>query len=336
MFKLPVRVGLFSVASFLIGPCIAHADNLDICDRGRIGEIIAEQVGATCDSVPSEKLKDIWSLLILGDDQLTHLPRGAFKDLPSLKSVEMWNSRIERLEPDTFEGTSGFLRFTLKGSALTEIMPGAFRGLPDAWSINITGTKLKKIDAGTFEGLSPDPLAIDLQDNEIETIDPQAFRDVYLIHRINLSGNQIRKISSKTFFNLPNLMTLQISGNGISEIEDEAFSDLPKLLQLNLDDNKISRLSKDMFRGLTTLDTLKLSRNAITTIPRHAFEGTPRLAGLYLSKNQIRTIEIFAFMGASVKTLSLCENYDLKNEEVRSPFSGLSPDAQVLWYSCWD
>lgn len=337
MSRYSMRVVLFFIAYHLFGLNIAHAENLNICDRGRIGEIIAREIGATCNSVPREKLKDIWSLLILSDDQLTSLPRGAFRDLPSLKSVEIRNSLIQRLEPDTFEGTSDLLRFTLKQSPLIEIMPGAFRGLSHAWSINIYETKLKQIQAGTFAGVSPDLLTINLNNNEIEAIDPDAFRDVSQVNSILLSGNKIKKISSKTFFNLSKLTTLQIHENAIAEIEDDAFCVLPQLRELKLNDNKIVRLSKNLFRDLQSLESLWLSRNAITSIPRNAFQGTPRLSSLSLSGNQIRTIETFAFMGASIKWISLCGNVDLKNEDLQSPFSGLSKDVQIDWYDCrWD
>lgn len=336
MTKYSVKIILLLMVCHLTGLSAAHAEDLNICDRGRIGEIIARQVRATCDRVPTEKLKDIWEILILGDEKLTWLPRGAFKDLPSLKTVELWNTQIKRLEPDTFEGTVNLWRFTMKGAPLTEIRPGAFRGLDNVWSINIDGTKLKNIRAGTFEGVAPDLLAIDLRNNEIESIDADAFRDVFLVHSIYLMKNRIKKISSKTFFNLPNLMTIQLSENEISELETDAFNDLPELRELKLDENKISVISSEMFKRLPKLDTLKLSRNTITTIPKYTFEGARQLNALYLSKNQIRKIEPFAFSGAAIKTLTLCGNHDINTEDLQYPFSGLFKDTRIHWYSCWD
>jgi Leucine-rich repeat (LRR) protein len=67
-----------------------------------------------------------------------------------------------------------------------------------------------------------------LNNNQIQTIDPQAFQNLPNLQEIHLSGNPIQNIDPQTFQNLPNLRRIWIFNTRIQNI-DQLRASLPSV-----------------------------------------------------------------------------------------------------------
>ncbi|XP_067863659.1 prolargin isoform X2 [Heptranchias perlo] len=151
-----------------------------------------------------------------------------------------------------------------------------------------------------------------LQNNFIEALPEEAFRNATEIKWINLDNNRIsnRKLDKDVFNilnkllflymdrnrldgvppNLPSsLEQLRLSRNQISKIPSGSFSKMENLTLLDLHHNKLpdSVFNKNTFKGLKSLMQLNLAHNSLKkmppTVPQHLFQ-------LFLDKNQIKEI----------------------------------------------
>lgn len=81
---------------------------------------------------------------------------------------------------------------------------------------------------------------------------PNIYRETLLIHfpnllilqEINLSNNQIQSIDPQTFRNLPELQNLWLDINQIQTIDPHTFQNLPNLESLWLDINQIQNIDQ--------------------------------------------------------------------------------------------
>uniref|UniRef100_UPI00398F87C0 prolargin n=1 Tax=Pristiophorus japonicus TaxID=55135 RepID=UPI00398F87C0 len=151
-----------------------------------------------------------------------------------------------------------------------------------------------------------------LQNNFIEALPEQAFRNATELKWVNLDNNRISNrnldkevfsILNKLLFlymdrnkldgvppNLPSsLEQLRLSRNQISKIPSGSFSKMENLTLLDLHHNKLvdSVFNRNTFKGLKNLMQLNLAYNSLNkmppTVPQHIFQ-------LFLDKNQIKAI----------------------------------------------
>ncbi|VDI47164.1 slit 1 [Mytilus galloprovincialis] len=142
---------------------------------------------------------------------------------------------------------------------------------------------------------------INIQNNLIEQIPNDTFRDCHQLISLYLHNNRITDISRDTFSNLTQLHTLcfsrlfyhlrRLHNNEISTIKQLAFVNLPSLRNLYLYDNKIQSIESYTFVNMTNLYELRLHNNEISTIKQLAFVNLPSLQYLDLSGNNISLIE---------------------------------------------
>ena len=143
---------------------------------------------------------------------------------------------------------------------------------------------------------------------------------------IKLNEKDIKNIQPDTFKGLKNLQKLNLNYNQIETIESGAFNGLTKLEELYLEYNQITTIKPDIFNGLNILKKLVLKNNQITTInpvetinnnTRGLFSELKILMFLDLSGNKINTIKENTFDGINNLTnLQLIlgkSNYDRNN-----------------------
>ncbi|XP_072175156.1 uncharacterized protein [Diadema setosum] len=138
---------------------------------------------------------------------------------------------------------------------------------------------------------------LDLSMNEITTITPGAFAGLHNLTNLILKSNRITSLSASTFSGAPKLDTLDLSKNNISTITTGAFNGLRQLRTLHLNDNHMAMLRPGMLQGLTSLALLSLHANILRTIDAAAFTGLTQLRSLQLNNNEIATMaNIFSSM----------------------------------------
>ena len=111
---------------------------------------------------------------------------------------------------------------------------------------------------------------LDLSNNKITQIGPQAFAGCLALSTLNLKDNQITQIGPKTFAGCPALSTLNLKDNQITQIGSQAFG-CPTLRYLYLDRNRITQIGPQAFAGCKDLKALTLENNPIVQIASQAF-----------------------------------------------------------------
>ncbi|XP_077190718.1 prolargin [Paroedura picta] len=149
-----------------------------------------------------------------------------------------------------------------------------------------------------------------LQNNFIDELPEESFKNATELKWINLDNNRIKKVDKRVLDKLeslvflymeknhlkeipgnlpPNLEQLRLSRNRISRIATGAFHKLEHLLLLDLHNNELNDavFNKNTFKGLKNLMQLNLARNILKKMPL----GIPTAVHqLFLDKNNITDI----------------------------------------------
>ncbi len=130
-----------------------------------------------------------------------------------------------------------------------------------------------------------------LSDNQLTTIQPNAFAGLPKLGALFLGNNQLKDIPTNAFADLTNLKLLRLQGNQLTTIQPKAFAGLTNLTHLDLANNQLKDIPTNAFAGLTNLIYLLLSGNQLTTIQPDAFAGLTKLKNLHIGKNQLNAQE---------------------------------------------
>ncbi|CAC5419713.1 ELFN2 [Mytilus coruscus] len=81
---------------------------------------------------------------------------------------------------------------------------------------------------------------LQLQNNDISTIESFSFMNLSSLRYLHLHNNKIQLLESNVFINMTNLYYINLSGNNISHIEENAFGNLTSLSTLQLASNPLN------------------------------------------------------------------------------------------------
>ncbi|KAF7655827.1 hypothetical protein LDENG_00050370 [Lucifuga dentata] len=103
------------------------------------------------------------------------------------------------------------------------------------------------------------------------------------VTKLDVAENNIRSISPQAFSGLPNLDTLDLSKNKLDDgsFSERLLSNLTFLKKLNLDDNQLTRIPELP----PSLENLKINKNKLSTLTHHSFTGLMNLLNLELEEN---------------------------------------------------
>ncbi|KPP57614.1 prolargin-like [Scleropages formosus] len=154
-----------------------------------------------------------------------------------------------------------------------------------------------------------------LQNNYIDEVTVESFKNATELKWINLDNNRIRRVERQVFEKLPNLLflymernnlrevpnnlpanleQLRLSHNQITKIPAGVFNNMEHLALLDLHHNKLSDsdLSRNIFRGLRNLVQLNLAHNILRKMPSNV---PSNIYQLFLDKNNIEEIPMDYF-----------------------------------------
>ncbi|KAL2085623.1 hypothetical protein ACEWY4_018943 [Coilia grayii] len=148
-----------------------------------------------------------------------------------------------------------------------------------------------------------------LGQNQIQSLDEQAFLGLRRLKELELSANQLRLLPNRTFRPLRNLRLLDLSSNQLSALSSSQFCGLRKLVVLRLRGNLLASVPVRVFQDLRKLQRLDLGENDLQTLARNAFVGLISLTELRLDQNRLNRINMGLFARlTSLHTLDLRQN----------------------------
>lgn len=239
---------------------------------------------------------------------LKSVKNNAFKNVHSLKVLDLAENRIEQIENDAFVNLGHSLT-TLQlshafSSKMGTLQPEPLKYLWNLRHLDCSNNKIKNVPDTTFQLLKKLKI-VELQDNDIEAIHPETFQgDIHTkLEIVYLSFNKIKSVQEDTFSDLEMLEQLYLDDNKIVTLERRSFKDLENLKRLHLKGNKITQLTHATFENLPELEDLDLSYNALNDFQFSALDQVGTLAsfGVNVSHNKI-------------SDLSPAINYDLHSE----------------------
>lgn len=167
--------------------------------------------------------------------------------------------------------------------------------------------------------LPDETYAIDLTFNNISNF---AITDtIPSLKLLRLSTNNLQSIESNAFDNLYNLQAVYLSYNNLSKLDSATFSKLIRLTVLDLSHNRLNNLPRDIFSKNFVLTELILSHNPLINLFPEWFESLGHLEKLDLSYNQLYSIRPETFHGLTkLKQLDLSGNLftHVPNEGLRT------------------
>ncbi|XP_035502255.1 extracellular matrix protein 2 [Scophthalmus maximus] len=147
---------------------------------------------------------------------------------------------------------------------------------------------------------------LDMAENDIRGLEPQAFYGLPNMDTLDLSKNQLddESFSQNPLSNLTFLKKLNLDGNQLTRIPALPAS----LTELKINDNKLSTLSPSCFKGLTNLLNLELRENILheDSVSPLAFRPLKGLLILRLDNNRFRSLPLG--LPHSLQELSMNEN----------------------------
>jgi Leucine-rich repeat (LRR) protein len=163
---------------------------------------------------------------------------------------------------------------------------------------------LKVLPAKMFAGEACDVALLQLDDNQITTIDPLAFFWFSKLEVLYMNNNFITAIESSTFSWTPNLNLLGIRGNLLARLP--TFPLLPSFQQLIADLNPLQLIIKEDLAGVSrSLSGLWLAGTDMTAskLGPGVFSQCTKLSFVQLQGNLLSTLPDDLFAGC-IKTLN--------------------------------
>ncbi len=214
----------------------------------------------------------------------------------SLPGVVAWLMLLPLVTCSEFNG---------RNKSYTEVPPDI---PPSTTLLNLQDNQISTIQSGAFTGLS-NLQTLNLWNNQISIIQSGAFTGLSNLQKLILGHNQISTIHSEAFTGLSNLQILHLYINNISTIQLGSFTGLSNLKELSFHTNQISTIQSGLFVGMGNLQSLLLHHNQISTIQSSFFTGLSNLQLLRLHHNEIFTIQFGSFGGlGNLQTLYLNNN----------------------------
>ncbi|XP_070151396.1 toll-like receptor Tollo [Polyergus mexicanus] len=232
-------------------------------------------------------LTDLQDLSLSGN-ALVEVPY-AVRVLKSLKTLDLGNNRISRIDNDTFAGLNELYGLRLVDNKLENVSREAFASLPALQVLNLANNIIRHVEQSAFSANSV-LRAIRLDGNKLTEI-RGAFTSLSTLVWLNVSDNKL------LWFDYSHLPTsiewLDIHANQISELGD--YYVLRNTLQIKMLDASYNLIASITEANVPdSVETLFLNNNRIQSVAAGTFQQKSNLDKVVLYGNEIRNLEIGA------------------------------------------
>lgn len=159
--------------------------------------------------------------------------------------------------------------------------------------VGISNKPIKVIERDAF--LNTIIFRLNLDENQIEEIEANAFSGCSRLRSLSLALNRIKILHPGSFQDLSILIKLDLSGQMIERIEPGVLVGLDSLDYLDLNLNQISQLEEGSFLGVSNLTYITVALNNLQVIKPHTFNNLPLINSLDMKKYGIKKLEQMAF-----------------------------------------
>jgi Leucine-rich repeat (LRR) protein len=229
------------------------------------------------------------------------LCKDMFGDLYKFQSVLFIAPYVEQLEPDFFHGQQVIKSIAIISSKIRTIKKDTFKDLPVQF-LELKNNEISTIENEAFVNL-PFLETLDLGENQLISLNPDSFVGLPKLSNFFANNNQIAKLQHNVFKFLNAYMThIDLTDNQIAVLDEEVFNwSAAENVALLLGGNSIRCLSGGSFQG-RHFKEVRLEGNEISTISDEFFEECTDIAFLDLSFNPLNN-----------ETLEVLESWSVEN-----------------------
>ncbi|KAM3869252.1 relaxin receptor 2a [Diretmus argenteus] len=225
--------------------------------------------------------------LFLQNNSLQTISRHAFSGLYKLKRLFLSQNLITSLSPGVFRDLHQLQWLVLDHNPLRSLSHDAFVGLQSLMYLSLVDTSLQQLSHPSFCQHMPALDWLDLEGNQIQTINYSILKTCSKLEVLLLMDNRIRTVPENTFQSLWKLAELDLSSNRIQELPKNTFKSLSKcLLKLNISHNPLLHIHPGHFSHLTHLQSLALEGIDIPDIQTKMFLPMGNLSHIYFKTFQ--------------------------------------------------
>ncbi|XP_019633884.1 PREDICTED: LOW QUALITY PROTEIN: uncharacterized protein LOC109477245 [Branchiostoma belcheri] len=299
--------------SFIVGESVTYyrGSSRKKCPRGckcKKRYVDCSRLGL--DKVP-DNIPRRTTRLYLNNNNITSIPRGAFRYLNNLKVLELQNNFItsEELADHAFDGLKNLKGLYMTNNLLTEV-PMYLSGVSYQLKyLDLSGNPLGNVPSGIFRGFKM-LKELWLRGVGISSLKKGTFRGMRNLEGLYLQYNNLKKVPNEALRHRTNLKRLHLRGNPIADLDERSFKGLSSLEYLDLGYTKMMDLNEWCFYKLPNLETLVLSGNLnLTTIHKNTFSRLGNLKFLKLHECGLKRLEPdFLEVMPMLEWISLYEN----------------------------
>lgn len=176
-----------------------------------------------------------------------HLPDYSFSHLENLEELDLALSfKSLTISDYTFTGLKKLRKLSLRGNRLFEFIPWSFNDLTSLEVLDLSENQISHVFGLSLNSLKE----LYLNQNLLDVIDKEAFRDFKNLQILRLSSNKIRYIQNGTFAALENIKRLELSSNSLENVTKETVNgiNIDKLEFIDFVYNPLTEQSKKFLK----------------------------------------------------------------------------------------
>lgn len=267
-------------------------------------------------------------VLYLNNNNITQLSNHAFGDLNLLEILNLANNSIYTLRRRSFLGLSNLQEMDLSMNRIEMLQVEQFSNLGKLRVLNLANNKLRTIPRDAFYNTRIERLnlsfnnialfpasslseigftlrALDISNNQIDSLDSTMFQNTQFLLDLNLASNQIKLLSDNTFASLNNLTSLDLSFNVLVPPNfKEFFLNTPRLRVLRMRGVGLYKMPALPLKYLTILD---LNKNYLQEV--EGLYDMRNLREFYIKENRVINLgNVTRFLPSCLRKLDISRN----------------------------
>ncbi|XP_044765251.1 leucine-rich repeats and immunoglobulin-like domains protein 3 [Coccinella septempunctata] len=174
--------------------------------------------------------------LFLDHNKISSISKEWLYGLHNLKELSLSHNNLNKINVDAWEFCSGLVNLDLSYNFLESVQSDTFRHLRVVQKLNLNNNKLMFIDENAFNSLI-NLKTLYLNGNKLSTAIEDAngiFHNLTKLTKFHLANNEIKSVNKNAFSGLYSLILLDLTNNNITSIQENAFAEIPHLMELHL------------------------------------------------------------------------------------------------------
>jgi hypothetical protein len=186
----------------------------------------------------------------------------------------------------------GIEKININGVYLAYFPTGVFKIFPNLIAVTMNNCYSTTLVQNAFANCK-NLVSIQITNGNIPDIPAGIAQTCFKVLGMYLAQNNIVTVDKNAFIGLNDLKYLDMRNNKITCLSNDMFQNTPFLESINFDNNKITALSQGLFRYLLHLRIVEFKSNMITTLPYLEIVATGTTYGFafYFDSNQITSID---------------------------------------------